>query len=74
MLQSTSQQARARHAREAMDAAEIEDLRARVAQLEEQNRRQAIEMTQIVDRRIAEFERQYGRFPSSAGSAEEDDQ
>ena len=57
MLQSTSQQARARHAREAIDAAEIEDLRARVAQLEEQNRRQAIEMTQIVDRRIAEFER-----------------
>lgn len=73
MLQPTSQRARGKQARADIATAEIEELRARVAQLEEQNRRQAIETTQLLDRRLAEFAQEFERFPSSAASADDED-
>ena len=58
-----------------MHLAEIDELRARVAQLEEStrrheeaSRRQAIETTQLLDQRIAEYMQQHGHFPSSTVS------
>ena len=68
-MRASRQRSASKTARAEIDLAEIEELRARVAQLEEQNRRQAIEMTQLLDQRIIEYMQQYGgRFPSSAGS------
>lgn len=69
MLQASRQRQASQPTRADIDLAKIEELRARVAQLEDQNRRQTIEMTQLLDQHIAEYMQQYsGRFPSSAGS------
>ena len=55
MLQASRQRRASQPTRADIDLAEIEELRARVAQLEDQNHRQTIEMTQLLDQRIAEY-------------------
>ena len=63
LLQSSSQ-SRRRWSRPQSELASIEELQTRVQQLEEQNRQQAMQTTQLL-----EYMQQFGgRFPSSAGS------
>lgn len=54
----------------AQDKEEIAQLRAQIATLQDRDRRREEQMEQL-NNKVAEFMEQYGRFPSSGGSAGE---